>query len=98
MYSMGPSRVLSHLRFRSHVVGAQINEEASEKVLEVEQRYNVQRRPVYDQRSAMIADIPEFWAKAFAQHSYFVDVLCDADLEALAFLKEVSRLRGIKGV
>lgn len=42
----------------------QINEEASDKVLEVEQKYNEVRKPVYDKRSEIIKSIPDFWLTA----------------------------------
>ncbi|WOK96842.1 NAP1-related protein 2 [Canna indica] len=41
-----------------------INEEASEKVFEVEQKYNEVRRPVYVRRADIIKDIPDFWLTA----------------------------------
>ncbi|TQD75031.1 hypothetical protein C1H46_039400 [Malus baccata] len=41
-----------------------INEEASDKVLEVEQKYNEVRRPVYDKRNDIIKSIPDFWLTA----------------------------------
>eukprot|EP00850_Spirogloea_muscicola_P000272 SM000001S04674 [mRNA] locus=s1:1652233:1654245:+ [translate_table: standard] len=41
-----------------------VNEEASDKVLEVEQRYNEVRRPVYARRNAIITSIPDFWLTA----------------------------------
>lgn len=42
----------------------QINEEASEKVLEVEQKYNEIRKPAYDRRNEVIKTIPDFWLTA----------------------------------
>lgn len=42
----------------------QVNEEASEKVLEVEQKYNGVRRPVYVKRNEVIKSIPDFWLTA----------------------------------
>ena len=42
----------------------QINEEASDKVLEVEQKYNEIRKPVYDKRSDIVKSIPDFWLTA----------------------------------
>lgn len=42
----------------------QINEEASDKVLEVEQKYNEIRKPVYDKRKDTIKSIPDFWLTA----------------------------------
>lgn len=43
---------------------SQINEEASDKVLEVEQKYNEIRKPVYDKRNEIIKAIPDFWLTA----------------------------------
>jgi len=42
----------------------QVNEEASDKVLEVEQKYNKIRRPVYVRRNEIIQKIPDFWLTA----------------------------------
>lgn len=44
--------------------GNQVNEEASDKVLEVEQKYNEIRRPVYNKRNDIIQNIPDFWLTA----------------------------------
>lgn len=41
----------------------QVNDEASDKVLAVEQEYNKKRRPIYTQRNAVFARIPQFWKK-----------------------------------
>ena len=47
----------------------QINEEASDKVLEVEQKYNEIRGPVYDKRNEIIKSIPDFWLTAVSNLS-----------------------------
>lgn len=46
-----------------------INEEASDKVLEVEQKYNEVRKPVYDKRNDIIKAIPDFWLTAVSDLS-----------------------------
>ncbi|XP_071685848.1 NAP1-related protein 2-like [Rutidosis leptorrhynchoides] len=56
-----------------------INEEASDKVLEVEQKYNVVRKPVYDKRSEVIKSIPDFWLTAFLSHPVLSDLLTEED-------------------
>ena len=48
----------------------QINEEASEKVLELEQQYNVIRKPVYDKRNDVIKSIPDFWLTAVSNYKF----------------------------
>lgn len=39
----------------------QLNEQASEEILHVEQKYNKLRQPHYLKRSDCIASIPDFW-------------------------------------
>nr|KJB06268.1 hypothetical protein B456_001G072000 [Gossypium raimondii] len=58
-----------------------INEEASEEVLEVEQKYNEVRRPVYDTRKDIIKKIPDFWLTAFLSHPALGDLLTEEDQE-----------------
>ncbi|KAK8941785.1 hypothetical protein KSP40_PGU008416 [Platanthera guangdongensis] len=49
-----------------------ISEEAGDKVLEVEQKYNELRRPVYKKRNEIIQSIPDFWLTAnFSTNPYF---------------------------
>ncbi|MQM19106.1 hypothetical protein Taro_052106, partial [Colocasia esculenta] len=56
-----------------------INEEASDKVLEVEQKYNEIRRPVYTKRNDIIQTIPDFWLTAFLSHPALGDLLSEED-------------------
>ena len=39
----------------------QLNEQASEEILHVEQKYNKLRQPHYQKRSEVIQAIPDFW-------------------------------------
>ncbi|KAJ1700177.1 hypothetical protein LUZ63_008689 [Rhynchospora breviuscula] len=56
-----------------------VNEEASDKVLEVEQKYNEIRRPVYVRRNDIIKAIPDFWLTAFLSHPLLGDLLTEED-------------------
>lgn len=56
-----------------------VNEEASDKVLEVEQKYNEIRRPVYNRRNGIIKTIPDFWLTAFLSHPALCDLLSEED-------------------
>ncbi|XP_020274296.1 NAP1-related protein 2-like isoform X3 [Asparagus officinalis] len=56
-----------------------VNEEASDKVLEVEQKYNEIRRPVYKRRNEIIQSIPDFWLTAFLSHPALGDLLTEED-------------------
>ena len=42
----------------------QVNEEASDRVLEVEQKYNEIRYPIYEKINSTIQAIPDFWLTA----------------------------------
>uniref|UniRef100_A0A7S0RMJ1 Uncharacterized protein n=1 Tax=Pyramimonas obovata TaxID=1411642 RepID=A0A7S0RMJ1_9CHLO len=66
-----------------------INDEASDKVLEVEQKYNEVRRPVHKQRNEVIKRIPEFWATTFANHPAIGEHLSETDKHIFTFLTEL---------
>jgi template-activating factor I len=66
-----------------------INEEASDKVLEVEQKYNEVRRPVYDKRKDIIDSIPDFWLTAFVSHPALGELLNDKDQLVFKHLRSI---------
>uniref|UniRef100_A0A0C9S8R0 TSA: Wollemia nobilis Ref_Wollemi_Transcript_3821_1368 transcribed RNA sequence n=1 Tax=Wollemia nobilis TaxID=56998 RepID=A0A0C9S8R0_9CONI len=66
-----------------------VNEEASDKVLEVEQKYNEIRRPVYEKRNAIIQAIPDFWLTAFLSHPALCDLLTEEDQKAFKYLQSL---------
>uniref|UniRef100_A0A0C9QL33 TSA: Wollemia nobilis Ref_Wollemi_Transcript_28871_1624 transcribed RNA sequence n=1 Tax=Wollemia nobilis TaxID=56998 RepID=A0A0C9QL33_9CONI len=66
-----------------------VNEEASEKVLEVEQKYNEIRRPVYAKRNEIIHTIPDFWLTAFLSHPALGDLLTEEDQQVFKYLQSL---------
>lgn len=66
-----------------------VNEEASDKVLEVEQKYNEIRRPVYQKRSEIIQGITDFWLTAFLSHPALSEILTDEDQQVFKFLQSL---------
>ncbi|CAA3030220.1 NAP1-related 2-like [Olea europaea subsp. europaea] len=66
-----------------------INEEASEKVLEVEQKYNEIRKPVYDKRNDIIKSIPDFWLTAFLSHPALSELFTDEDQKIFKYLSSL---------
>ncbi|KAF9671478.1 hypothetical protein SADUNF_Sadunf12G0051900 [Salix dunnii] len=66
-----------------------INEEASDKVLEVEQKYNEIRKPVYDKRNEIIKSIPDFWLTAFLSHHTLGTLLTEEDQKIFKFLSSL---------
>ncbi|CAI0401605.1 unnamed protein product [Linum tenue] len=75
-----------------------INEEASDKVLEVEQKYNVVRKPVYDKRNDIIKSIPDFWLTAFLSHPALGNLLNEEDQKVFKHLSslEVEDFKDVK--
>ncbi|KAK7860889.1 nap1-related protein 2 [Quercus suber] len=63
-----------------------VNEEAGDKVLEIEQIYNEIRRPVYNTRNEIIKTIPDFWLTAFLSHPALCDLLNDEDQKIFKYL------------
>ncbi|KAG5230016.1 NAP1-related protein [Salix suchowensis] len=75
-----------------------INEEASDKVLEVEQKYNEIRKPVYDNRNEIIKSIPDFWLTAFLSHPALGTLLSEEDQKVFKYLSslEVEDTKDVK--
>ncbi|KAK7304617.1 hypothetical protein VNO77_42501 [Canavalia gladiata] len=75
-----------------------INEEASDKVLEIEQKYNEIRKPVYDKRNDIIKSIPDFWLTAFLSHPALGDLLNEEDQKIFKYLNslEVEDFKDVK--
>ncbi|ERM94443.1 hypothetical protein AMTRI_Chr04g252890 [Amborella trichopoda] len=66
-----------------------VNEEASDKVLEVEQKYNEIRRPVYNKRKEIIQTIPDFWLTAFQSHPALGELLTEEDEKVFKYLQSL---------
>eukprot|EP00249_Psilotum_nudum_P013067 c24134_g1_i3 orf=278-1057(+) len=66
-----------------------VNEEASDKVLEVEQKYNEIRRPVYSKRNEIIQTIPDFWLTAFLSHPTLCELLSEEDQKVFKYLQSL---------
>jgi len=66
-----------------------LNEEASEEILKVEQRFNKLRQPHYKSRSELTVQIPNFWLTVFLNHPQLSSLLDSDDEEALAYLTNV---------
>ncbi|KAK1289765.1 hypothetical protein QJS10_CPB18g01357 [Acorus calamus] len=75
-----------------------VNEEASDKVLEVEMKYNEIRRPVYSRRNEIIKSIPDFWLTAFMSHPALGDLLNEEDQKIFKHLDslEVEDFKDVK--
>jgi len=66
-----------------------VNENASEEILKVEQKYVKLRRPHYDKRAEIISKLPNFWVTAFMNHSTFADLVTEEEEECLKYLQNV---------
>ncbi|KAM7323080.1 hypothetical protein ACRRTK_018585 [Alexandromys fortis] len=75
-----------------------LNEQASEEILKVEQKYNKLRQPFFQKRSELIAKIPNFWVTTFVNHPQVSALLGEKDEEALHYLTrvEVTEFEDIK--
>lgn len=66
-----------------------VNEEASDKVLEIEQKYNEIKRPVYARRGEIIKCIPDFWLTAFQSHPALGELLIEEDQKVFKYLDSI---------
>ena len=60
-----------------------LNEQASEEILKVEQKYNKLRQPFFQKRSELIAKIPNLGVTTFVKHPQVSALLGEEDEEAL---------------
>ncbi|CAK7308667.1 Protein SET [Vulpes lagopus] len=77
-----------------------LNEQASEEILKVEQKYNKLRQPFFQKRSELMAKIPNFWATTFVNHPQVSALLGEEDEEALHYLTrvQVTEFEDIKSI
>ncbi|KAB0337338.1 hypothetical protein FD754_025244 [Muntiacus muntjak] len=75
-----------------------LNEQASEEILKVEQKYNKLCQPFFQKRSELIAKIPNFWVTTFVNYPQVSALLGEEDEEALLYLTrvEVTEFEDIK--
>ncbi|CDP12325.1 unnamed protein product [Coffea canephora] len=66
-----------------------INEEASDKVLEIEQEFNEKRKPIYDKRTEIVKSIPDFWLTAFMSHPALGELLTEEDQKIFKHLSSI---------
>jgi len=66
-----------------------LNEEASEEILTVEQKYNKQRLPIYKKRNEIIVKIPKFWETALVNHPLISNYMNEDDRQILSHLSKV---------
>ncbi|KAL8612135.1 hypothetical protein ACOMHN_021948 [Nucella lapillus] len=66
-----------------------LNEQASEEILTVEQKYNKLRQPFFKKREDLISKIPNFWVTSFVNHPQVSALLTEDDEEVLQFLSMV---------
>lgn len=75
-----------------------LNEQASEEILQVEQKYNNLRKPHFNKRADLIKKIQNFWVTVFVNHPQISALLDEEDEEALHYLTslEVEEFEDIK--
>ncbi|TQD77161.1 hypothetical protein C1H46_037297 [Malus baccata] len=66
-----------------------VDDEESDKILEIEQEYNEIRRPVYVKRNEIIKAIPDFWLTSLMSHPVLCDILSEEDQKIFKYLKSV---------
>jgi len=68
----------------------ELNDKATEDILEVERKYNRLRKPMYDKRAEAIRKLPEFWFKVFTSQEMLAALLVGEDLTAFKYMKELN--------
>lgn len=66
-----------------------LNEKASEEILKIEQKFNLLRKPLFENRNSVIKRIPNFWVTAFVNHPQISGILEEEEEECLNFLEKI---------
>jgi len=66
-----------------------LNEKASEDILNVEQKYNKLRKPLFERRNGIIQKIENFWITAFVNHPQITALLDEDEEDCLHNLSKV---------
>ena len=67
----------------------QLNDEASDKVLQIEVEYNQKRLPIHRERSKYFRRLPEFWLTVLTQQETLRELIAEEDEDALRYIDEV---------
>ena len=67
----------------------QVNDEASDKVLQIEVEYNQKRQPIYRERSKLLRRLPNFWQTVLMQQETLCELIHEDDEEALFYCEDV---------
>jgi template-activating factor I len=67
----------------------QLNDEFSDQVLAIEQKFSLKRKPLYTERNFALSSIPEFWATALKNHPNIGGVFDIDDIEILKHCQEL---------
>lgn len=87
----------------SRVLISQLNDEAAEQALQVEQHFIGRRKPVYARRNQVIKGLDKFWQISLSQHPALKDAMTTHDYTILGYCTEVratsecGTVRGIQG-
>lgn len=66
-----------------------INDEQTDKVLELEQQYNKVRKPIYDKRNEVLKGIPDFWLTVLVSHPGLGDYITEEDQKIFKYLSSI---------
>ncbi|CAJ2646172.1 unnamed protein product [Trifolium pratense] len=66
-----------------------INEEATDEVLEIKQKYSEVSKPLYDKRNSLINFIPNFWITVFSIHPALNSLLNEEDHKIFKYINSL---------
>lgn len=66
-----------------------MNEEASEKILSIQQEFSRMRQPLYADRNSIARSVPDFWKTVLQNHPIVQELITEDDESALLYLNEV---------
>ncbi|ODM92598.1 Protein SET [Orchesella cincta] len=68
---------------------ADLDNKAAKEILEIEEKYNETRKPIYAKREVAIGKVPTFWSKVIMNHPHLNMIIDDEEEDVLSFLVKV---------
>ncbi|KAK9171092.1 Nucleosome assembly protein (NAP) family protein [Cryptosporidium meleagridis] len=67
----------------------ELDSECAKEQMNIQRQFDEKKKPIFDERRAIIEKIPKFWADTISRHPVFQDNMHPEDFDILEYLKDI---------
>ncbi|QOY40163.1 Nucleosome assembly protein (NAP) [Cryptosporidium parvum] len=67
----------------------ELDSECAKEQMIIQRQFDEKKKPIFDERKAIIEKIPKFWADTISRHPVFQDNMHPEDFDILEYLKDI---------